>query len=93
MYVIVPAVRVLVEPLRTHVHASAHVGVTCVQRPAHYFANSEVCNHHLHLVVDQKIRWFNVTVNDLVTVEVVKPVKNLSRHIGELGLREGPVGL
>jgi hypothetical protein len=30
------------------------------------------------------------TVNDLVTVEVVKLVKNLSRHIGELGLEKVP---
>ena len=91
--VVVPAVRVRVEPLGAHVGARAHVRVTRVQRSAHDLAYSEVSYLHFHLVVDQQIRGFKVTVNDLVTVEVVETVKNLPRHVCELGLGEGPVGL
>ncbi|KAF5445561.1 hypothetical protein F2P56_034607 [Juglans regia] len=91
--VIVPAVGIRVEPFGAHVGAGADVGVARVQRTAHDLADSKIGDLHLHRVVHQEIRGFEVTVDDLVPMEVVQAVENLARHVGKLGLGESTMGL
>lgn len=66
--VIITAIGVGVKAFRTHVGTSAHIGVAGIQRTAHDFADTKVCNLHFHLVVHQEIRGLDVTVDDLVPV-------------------------
>lgn len=82
--IVVPAVGVGVETFGAHVCARADVRVTGVQRAAHDLADSEIRDLHLHLVVHQQVGGFQVPVNDLVPVEVTKPVENLARDVCEL---------
>ena len=79
-----------IEPLRAHVGAGPDVGVAGVEHPAHDLADSEIGDLHLHLSVHQKIRRFDVSVHDLVAMEVAEAVQNLNGDAGEIRLREGP---
>ena len=51
--IVVPAVRVRVEPFWTHVRARANIGITRVQHTGHDLADSKIRDLHFHLVVHQ----------------------------------------
>lgn len=78
-----------IESLRAHVGAGPDVGVAGVEHPAHDLADSEIGDLHVHLSVHQKIRRLDVSVYDLVAMEVAEAVQHLSSDAGEILFREG----
>ena len=57
----------------------------------HLFGDAKVRDLDAALVVDEHVRTFDITVDDVTLMEVVEPEKDLSDPIAHEGLFERPI--
>lgn len=79
--VVVQPVGIRVEPLRTHVRACADVRAARVKRATHDPTNPEIGYLHFVFAIDEQVRGLDISVDDLMGVEVAQSFEHLFRYV------------
>mmetsp|Transcript_19813 Transcript_19813/g.55082 ORF Transcript_19813/g.55082 Transcript_19813/m.55082 type:complete len:276 (+) Transcript_19813:1787-2614(+) len=85
-------VRLAVAELRGEVVGSSHRGLGKASWAAQHLGEAKVAELDLHFLRDKDVFCFDVTVEDVLLVEVLQGQEHLGCKVDNLGLREGLLG-